>query len=115
MPLEELCTWLQALEGRLQNSDQQIAQLVIPDLIARVQRLVAVGVGYLTMERATPSLSTGESQRLRLASLLGSGLTGILYILDEPTTRPAPERYQTFDSNLTPTAGPGQHRVGYRT
>ncbi|WP_201776530.1 excinuclease ABC subunit UvrA [Allosalinactinospora lopnorensis] len=50
-----------------------------------MRRLVDVGVGYLTMERATPSLSAGEAQRLRLAALLGSGLTGVLYVLDEPT------------------------------
>lgn len=50
-----------------------------------MRRLVEVGVGYLTLERATPSLSAGEAQRLRLAALLGSGLTGVLYVLDEPT------------------------------
>jgi excinuclease ABC subunit A len=53
------------------------------DLVLR--RLIAVGVGYLTLDRATPSLSAGEAQRLRLAALLGSGLTGVLYVLDEPT------------------------------
>jgi len=50
-----------------------------------VRRLEEVGLGYLTLERATPSLSAGEAQRLRLAALLGSGLTGVLYVLDEPT------------------------------
>jgi len=48
--------------------------------------LIEVGLGYLTLERTLPSLSAGESQRVRLASLLGSGLTGVLYVLDEPTT-----------------------------
>ncbi len=54
-------------------------------LSERVGRLLEVGVGYLNLERASPSLSAGEAQRLRLAALLGSGLTGVLYVLDEPT------------------------------
>ena len=50
-----------------------------------IARLVEVGAGYLTLERASPSLSAGEAQRLRLASLLGSWLSGVLYVFDEPT------------------------------
>ena len=63
----------------------QVTEPVVDDLRERVRRLIDVGVGYLTLERATPSLSAGEAQRLRLAALLGSGLTGVLYVLDEPT------------------------------
>ncbi len=62
-----------------------IARPILDDLHERVGRLLEVGVGYLTLERSSPTLSAGEAQRLRLAALLGSGLTGVLYILDEPT------------------------------
>ena len=62
-----------------------IAAAILVDLDERIARLVEVGAGYLTLERASPSLSAGESQRLRLASLLGSGLSGVLYVFDEPT------------------------------
>ena len=63
----------------------RIAQPILDDLFERVGRLLEVGVGYLSLERSSPTLSAGEAQRLRLAALLGSGLTGVLYILDEPT------------------------------
>jgi excinuclease ABC subunit A len=62
-----------------------LARSILDDLNERVSRLLEVGVGYLTLERSSPSLSAGEAQRLRLAALLGSGLTGVLYVLDEPT------------------------------
>ncbi len=58
---------------------------ILDDLNERVGRLIEVGVGYLNLERSSPTLSAGEAQRLRLAALLGSGLTGVLYVLDEPT------------------------------
>ncbi len=62
-----------------------MAEPIVTDLQERIRRLTEIGLGYLTLERAAPSLSAGEAQRLRLAALLGSGLTGVLYVLDEPT------------------------------
>ncbi|MPY53268.1 excinuclease ABC subunit UvrA [Streptomyces acidicola] len=79
MPLDELAAWMGGLK------DEPITAPVLDDLRERVRRLVDVGVGYLTLDQSTPSLSAGETQRLRLAALLGSGLTGVLYVLDEPT------------------------------
>lgn len=83
--LEEVSEWLEILRASIEGEENQIATPVIEDLRERLRRLVNLGVGYLTLERATPSLSAGEAQRLRLASLLGSGLSGVLYVLDEPT------------------------------
>ncbi|MET9829030.1 excinuclease ABC subunit UvrA [Streptomyces sp. NPDC006385] len=83
--LDELAAWLGGLRERVSPDEWLFVEPVVADLTERVRRLVDVGVGYLTLEQPTPSLSAGESQRLRLAALLGSGLTGVLYVLDEPT------------------------------
>ncbi|WP_214412848.1 excinuclease ABC subunit UvrA [Sphaerisporangium fuscum] len=85
LPLGELAAWIDSLEGLVTPEEWPVTEPVVADLRERVRRLVDVGVGYLTLEQATPSLSAGEAQRLRLAALLGSGLTGVLYVLDEPT------------------------------
>ncbi len=85
LPLQNLDQWLKDLPALLTEQEMLIARPVLDDLDTRVGRLLEVGVGYLTLERSSPSLSAGEAQRLKLAALLGSGLTGVLYILDEPT------------------------------
>ncbi|KUO20964.1 excinuclease ABC subunit UvrA [Streptomyces dysideae] len=85
LPLDELAQWLGQLREKVSPDEWLFVEPVVADLDERVRRLVDVGVGYLTLEQPTPSLSAGESQRLRLAALLGSGLTGMLYVLDEPT------------------------------
>ncbi|MFD6168198.1 excinuclease ABC subunit UvrA [Streptomyces coeruleorubidus] len=85
LPLTELDGWLAALKERSAGDEWLLVEPVVADLEERVRRLVDVGVGYLSLEQSTPSLSAGETQRLRLAALLGSGLTGVLYVLDEPT------------------------------
>ena len=85
LPLNDLFVWLKALPAQLTTEEMHIAHPILDDLYERVGRLLEVGVGYLTLERSSPTLSAGEAQRLRLAALLGSGLTGVLYVLDEPT------------------------------
>ncbi len=70
---------------RLSATEQFIAEEVLKEIRARLQFLVDVGLHYLTLERTAPTLSGGESQRIRLASQIGSGLVGVLYILDEPS------------------------------
>ncbi|MDE5096751.1 MAG: excinuclease ABC subunit A, partial [Trichodesmium sp. St11_bin5] len=71
----------------LQLSDRQakIAELVLKEIRARLNFLLDVGLDYLTLDRATMTLSGGEAQRIRLATQIGSGLTGVLYVLDEPS------------------------------
>ena len=83
LPLDSL----QALLGSLQFSGagREISAPVLAQILARLRFLVDVGLGYLSLERASDSLSGGEAQRIRLASQIGSGLTGVLYVLDEPS------------------------------
>jgi len=86
LPLGELGAWLADLSAVLSADERRIAASVLDNLKEGIARLVEVGAGYLTLERASPGLSAGEAQRLRLALLLGSSLSGVLYLLDEPTT-----------------------------
>ena len=65
--------------------DKIIARDILPEIIQRLQFLQKVGLDYLSIDRSADTLSGGESQRIRLAAQLGSNLTGVLYILDEPT------------------------------
>ncbi len=83
--LKDVLIWLKNLQNNLIQEDESIVETVIHDLVVKATRIVDVGLGYLSMDRQAVSLSGGEAQRLRLASILGSGLTGVLYILDEPT------------------------------
>ena len=69
----------------LDATDKRIADEVLKEIRSRLSFLMNVGLGYLTLDRSGPSLSSGESQRIRLASQLGSELTGVLYVLDEPS------------------------------
>ncbi|MDX6662090.1 MAG: excinuclease subunit, partial [Solirubrobacterales bacterium] len=75
--------WIRALE--LTDTERQIARLIIREIDERLNFLVSVGVGYLSLGRPARSLSGGEAQRIRLATQIGSSLVGVLYILDEPS------------------------------
>ena len=81
--VRDLYTFMQELE--LTERQQQIGELVLKEIRARVGFLMDVGLDYLTLARATASLSGGEAQRIRLATQIGSGLVGVAYILDEPS------------------------------
>ncbi len=72
-------------EAKLPKAQQHVAGELLREITNRLQFLVDVGLDYLTLSRPAPTLSGGESQRIRLASQIGSGLTGVLYVLDEPT------------------------------
>jgi excinuclease ABC subunit A len=85
LPLDDLGAWLSGLPVALSPDELIIADPILVDLREGIARLVEVGAGYLTLERSSPTLSAGEAQRLRLASLLGSWLSGVLYVFDEPT------------------------------
>ena len=83
MPLEDFAPWIAALS--LTDMESRIAETIVRELRARVGFLVDVGLGYLTLDRQTRTLSGGEAQRINLANSLGSSLVDTLYVLDEPT------------------------------
>jgi excinuclease ABC subunit A len=84
--LEEVLNWANGLRELVPADGAHLIAPVLNDMPVRLERIIHVGLGYLSLNRQTVTLSGGEAQRLRLAQLLGSGLTGVLYILDEPTT-----------------------------
>ncbi len=77
--------WFQTLADKLTQKEKDIAVRILKEIQERLGFLVSVGLGYLSLSRASGTLSGGESQRIRLASQIGSGLMGILYVLDEPS------------------------------
>ena len=77
--------WFQTVFDTLTPQRQEIARRILREIVERLQFLVDVGLDYLSLSRSSTTLSGGESQRIRLASQIGSGLTGVLYVLDEPS------------------------------
>jgi excinuclease ABC subunit A len=77
--------WFRDVDQKLSKQQQEIALRILKEIRARLKFLNNVGLDYLTLARASGTLSGGESQRIRLASQIGSGLTGVLYVLDEPS------------------------------
>jgi excinuclease ABC subunit A len=85
MSVKRAGEWFTALPAHLTPKQNEIAVRVLKEIRERLKFLVDVGLEYLTLARASGTLSGGESQRIRLASQIGSGLTGVLYVLDEPS------------------------------
>ena len=77
--------WFSTIEKKLSKKHRDIAQKIFKEVCERLQFLINVGLDYLTLSRESGTLSGGESQRIRLASQIGSGLSGVLYVLDEPS------------------------------
>ena len=85
MPVTKSLEFIEALPGRLSARERMIADLIVKEIRSRLHFLESVGLQYLTLSRAAATLSGGESQRIRLATQIGSSLMGVLYILDEPS------------------------------
>ena len=85
LSIQEALDWVESVPAKLGKQKNQIAAAILKEIRERLGFLVNVGLNYLTLARASGTLSGGESQRIRLASQIGSGLTGVLYVLDEPS------------------------------
>jgi excinuclease ABC subunit A len=85
MPIDIAVEWFEKLPKQLSNKQNQIAEKILKEIRARLGFLQNVGLDYLTLSRESGTLSGGESQRIRLASQIGSGLSGVVYVLDEPS------------------------------
>jgi excinuclease ABC subunit A len=84
-PVSEAFEWARGLADKLSDKERQIAERVLKEIVERLGFLCNVGLEYLNLDRKSGTLSGGESQRIRLASQIGSGLSGVLYVLDEPS------------------------------
>jgi len=86
LSLSELWKWTEELKNQLTSEkEKEVSEPLLKEIGNRLKFLIDVGVDYLTLDRSAATLSVGEAQRIRLASQIGTGLTGVLYILDEPT------------------------------
>jgi excinuclease ABC subunit A len=85
MSMLEFIDWMKTTEASMSESHRTIARLVIKEILSRAGFLMNVGLDYLTLSRMAMTLSGGEAQRIRLATQIGSQLTGVLYVLDEPS------------------------------
>jgi excinuclease ABC subunit A len=101
MTLAQVHRWVGGLLQRLTPEQRQIASEIVEELEGRLESLLNVGLHYLALERPAPTLSGGEGQRIRLATQLGCGLTGLLYILDEPSIGLHRRDHQSLLDTLT--------------
>src|SRR5260221_14782792 len=100
LPLKQAVEFFRRLG--LSGAKQTIAEKIVNEIVARLNFLNNVGLDYLSLDRAADTLSGGEAQRIRLASQIGSGLTRVMYVLDEPSIR-------LHQRDNTPLLAPLQH------
>ncbi len=108
LPLKSTMAFFRSLV--LDGQKAAIADRIVKEIISRLQFLNNVGLDYLALDRSAETLSGGESQRIRLASQIGSGLTGVMYVLDEPSIGLAPARQRPAARDAEAPARPGQQR-----
>ncbi len=101
MTLAQVNEWIASLPHRLTPEQRQIASEIVEELDHRTGSLLNVGLHYLALDRPAPTLSGGEGQRIRLATQLGCGLTGLLYVLDEPSIGLHPRDHKALLNTLT--------------
>lgn len=94
MSITTLKNWCHSIYGNLNEIDREKCRDILKKIIARLKKLEQVGLGYIHPDRSIPSLSGGEAQRLKIANQFGSGLSNILYIMDEPSKGLHPKDYQ---------------------
>lgn len=105
LPLEALNRWVAGLESSPKGEKRRIATPYLLDLKTKLRRIINVGLGYLTLDRQAMTLSGGEAQRIKLAAALDAEITGIIYILDEPT----PKGHRGSHPCFAGPEGPGQY------
>src|SRR5207302_1919599 len=85
-PIDRALQFIDSLDQVMSPREKEIGKMILREIKQRLSFLVDVGLDYLTLSRTAATLAGGEGQRIRLASQIGSGLTGVLYVLDEPST-----------------------------
>lgn len=100
LQVKDLIIWIEKLPEKISEREKVVSQLIIKEIKERLNFLSSVGLDYLSLGRSSSSLSGGEAQRIRLASQIGSGLTGVLYVLDEPTIGLHPKDNQKLIDTL---------------
>lgn len=107
MTIDDLMNWIKDLPNKLTDEQLEISKSVLIEIYKKLNNLVKVGVPYLSLDRSIPTLSGGESQRIRLATQCGSGITNILYVLDEPSIGLHPKDHKNLVNLIKDIKGIG--------
>ena len=114
MTLDELSAWVAGVPASLPDVMRPMAQSICESFTDAARRLIDLGLGYLSLDRAAATLSTGERQRMQLARAVRNRTTGVLYVLDEPSIGPAPGQHRGADRRHARSCGGRQFRPARR-